>query len=64
MIEKPNKDGKPPTIEYQEEEMLVSPMGDLPLSLFFPVFTHFNNFFLFRTLFMVLLLGNATVCIR
>jgi len=24
MIEKPNKDGKPSTIEYQEEEMLVS----------------------------------------
>lgn len=24
MIEKPNKDGKPPTIEYQEEEVLVS----------------------------------------
>lgn len=24
MIEKPNKDGKPPTIEYQEEEILVS----------------------------------------
>lgn len=24
MIEKPNKDGKPPTVEYQEEEMLVS----------------------------------------
>lgn len=24
MIEKPNKDGKTQTIEYQEEEMLVS----------------------------------------
>lgn len=24
MIEKPSKDGKPPTIEYQEEEILVS----------------------------------------
>lgn len=24
MIEKPNKDGKPPTTEYQEEEILVS----------------------------------------
>lgn len=24
MIEKPNKDGKPPTVEYQEEEILVS----------------------------------------
>lgn len=23
MIEKPSKDGKPPTIEYQEEEILV-----------------------------------------
>ena len=24
MVEKPNKDGKPPTVEYQEEEVLVS----------------------------------------
>ena len=32
MIEKPNKDGKPPTIEYQEEEILVSTERDcLPL---------------------------------
>lgn len=23
MIEKPSKDGKPPTVEYQEEEILV-----------------------------------------
>lgn len=23
MVEKPNKDGRPPTIEYQEEEILV-----------------------------------------
>lgn len=27
MIEKPNKDGKPPTVEYQEEEILVSAEG-------------------------------------
>lgn len=33
MIEKPNKDGKPPTIEYQEEEMLVSPVEGLPVSV-------------------------------
>lgn len=40
MIEKPNKDGKPPTIEYQEEEMLVSPAGAFALSVFFffPIF--------------------------
>ncbi len=24
MVEKPNKDGKPPTVEYQEEEIIVS----------------------------------------
>lgn len=24
MVEKPSRDGKPPTVEYQEEEILVS----------------------------------------
>lgn len=35
MIEKPNKDGKPPTVEYQEEEMLVSTEKYLCMSSFF-----------------------------
>lgn len=66
MIEKPNKDGKPPTIEYQEEEILVSPVGGspLPLSVLFKFFPFLKTFFLLRTLFMVLLFGNATACIR
>lgn len=65
MIEKPNKDGKPPTMEYQEEEMLVSPVGGSPDSLSFFLLNIFLDFFFFlRTLFMVLLLGNATACIR
>lgn len=28
MVEKPNKDGKPPTVEYQEEEIVVSNMWE------------------------------------
>lgn len=59
MIEKPNKDGKPPTVEYQEEEILVSAERCSSASLF-----SFTKYFevklsltipscLCRTLFMV-----------
>lgn len=34
MVEKPNKDGKPPTIEYQEEEILVCVLFVLFIYLF------------------------------
>lgn len=37
MIEKPNKDGKPPTVEYQEEEILVSTERDSSTSAFLSV---------------------------
>lgn len=35
MVEKPNKDGKPPTVEYQEEEIIVSNAWNASLSLHF-----------------------------
>lgn len=48
MIEKPNKDGKPPTVEYQEEEILVSTevlIGMLFLFLALCLTLHFCTFF-------------------
>lgn len=35
MVEKPNKDGKPPTVEYQEDEIIVSSVC--------PIRQHFNR---------------------
>lgn len=34
MIEKLNKDGKPPTVEYQEEEILVSTKSRSAINFF------------------------------
>uniref|UniRef100_A0A7N6A6A1 CCZ1/INTU/HSP4 first Longin domain-containing protein n=1 Tax=Anabas testudineus TaxID=64144 RepID=A0A7N6A6A1_ANATE len=56
MIEKPSKDGKPPTIEYQEEEILDTVYGavvrqcysmyKVSSSMFYIIFHTVNNFYL------------------